>query len=136
MFRWLFGLKPKRKRSGGGNQGRCPRCAELREENRRLKMKIILLTRQINKLKELLARANQKVNQLKAEIARLKALMREMQAYYTNGLKRIMAITMTRQRLSTHSMPQIRGEANGMLGTNTQFHGWTKSGKPRTRAPS
>ncbi|MDH3845490.1 MAG: hypothetical protein OES69_16230 [Myxococcales bacterium] len=56
---------------------------------------------------------------------------------YRSGFKRIIATTFKRQRLSTYTMPEIRGICDEMLGASkpTEFHGWNKSGKPRTRAP-
>ena len=46
--------------------------------------------------------------------------------YYQAGLKRVMALTMKRQRLSTHTMPQIRAELDGLLGLGkpTEFTGY------------
>lgn len=83
------------------------------------------------RLEAIIKQKNNEIRQLKKINAAQKPMRGDQvnegtYAYYQAGLKRILAITMKRQRLSTYTMPEIRAEVNGMLGTNVEFKGYGK----------
>ena len=85
----------------------------------------------VKRLEAIIKQKNNEIRQLKKINAAQKPMKGDQvnegtYAYYQAGLKRILAITMKRQRLSTYTMPEIRAEVNGMLGTNVEFKGYGK----------
>lgn len=92
------------------------------------------LQRAYNTIRKLRA----EIRQLKNQIQQLKKINRAQAPMadsgvnigtyrlYQQGYKRIIAITMVRQRLSTYTMPQIRAVCDEMLGLSnpTEFKGY------------
>jgi septal ring factor EnvC (AmiA/AmiB activator) len=131
MFGWLF---------GGGGKSDKRKLQKLREALRVAREKIVALKRQIAGLQAKIRSKNAEISTLKAQLAQQKRINKAQQPMlnsgvnvgtyelYRSGFTRILSITMKRQRLSTYTMPEIRGVCDEMLGlsTPTEFKGYGK----------
>ena len=142
MFRWLLGGAKRRlrKEARGWNHTNAFNFMKPAQKPPRRSTALDACRAKVKRLEAIIKQKNNEIRQMK-KINAAQQPMKDDQvnpgsyAYYQAGLKRILALTMKRQRLSTHTMPAIRAECNGMLGTNVEFHGWGRGDKPRTRAP-
>ena len=139
MFGWLFKAAKKEARGWNHTNFFMPSKARRRKNERRHRGLTALRQCQAEKavLKAKIKQLNNTIRQLKA-INKAQAPMKTSAVnvgtyeLYKSGFKRILAITYKRQRLSTYTMPEIRGVCDEMLGhsKNSTFQGWNKKGKP------